>query len=442
MRIPASVSSYSATLCQDLHAYPAIAATFRTCFPNALASTTEVLADGTTFVFTGDIAAMWLRDSTAQLHPYLPLAATDPDMRDLLRGLIRRQAAYVRIDPYANAFKRAAAPTFPFHDTPTPDPWVWERKFELDSLCHPIILLHDYWQTTGDSSIFDGQMLAMLGTIIQTLLTEHDHAGRSTYTFARSDPVGPYDQLPNGGRGYPLHSCGLLWSGFRPSDDVCTLNYNIPANMLAVVALGYASALLARFYPDSSLRQDADHLRRSVDAAIQQFGVYAHPQFGPLYGYEVDGAGKVLLMDDANVPSLLAIPYFGYRHADDPIYQNTRRFILSIANPYYAVGRFARGVGSPHTPPGYVWPIALAMQGLTSNDLAETTALVQMLSATTAGTQLMHESFHPDDPARYTRPWFAWANSLYSELVIHWASQAGLTQLPAPSSSVLSRNPL
>jgi meiotically up-regulated gene 157 (Mug157) protein len=141
----------------------------------------------------------------------------------------------------------------------------------------------------------------------------------------------------------------------------------------------------------------------------------------PVYAYEVDGRGGVLLADDANTPSLLALPLTGWCRADDPLYLATRDLVLSPANPYYYRGSAASGIGSPHTPEGHVWPIALAIQGLTSTDPAERRALLDLILATDDGTGAVHESFHADDPGVWTREWFSWANSMFCELALETA---------------------
>ena len=168
---------------------------------------------------------------------------------------------------------------------------------------------------------------------------------------------------------------------------------------------------------DDDLAAQALDLANQIDEGIQTYGLYEHPKYGTIYAYETDGFGHYNLMDDANSPSLLSIPYIGYAPADAPIYQNTRRFILSTDNPYYYEGEAAKGIGSPHTPYGYIWHISLIMQILTSTDPAEIRECLETLSRTHAGTGLMHEGFHCDDPSRFTRPWFAWANTLFAEML-------------------------
>ncbi len=419
----AAIYAVARDMKERLAAWPELAQLFASCYLNALETTTELLSDGSTFVFTGDIPALWLRDSTAQVAPYVSQAAHDADVRRLVRGLIKRHAFYLQRDPYANAFHRQ--PGDPGHpgDVPQPGPWVWERKFELDSLCYPLKLCQAYWDATHERATFDAEVHEMLRTIVRVLRTEQEHERSSAYTFERPEPWAPYDTLSHGGRGSPTSWTGMVWSGFRPSDDACTFGYLIPANMFAVVTLGYAARLARDLFDDSALADEAAALQAEIDRGIQRYGIVEHPHYGRIYAYETDGFGNHTLLDDANIPSLLSMPYLGYRSTADDVYRNTRRFVLSARNPYYVEGRVARGIGSPHTPSGYVWPLALAMQGLTAEGEAERTDVLRMLVASAAGTGLMHESFHPDDPQQFTRPWFAWANSLFAELVLRWVEQ-------------------
>ncbi|THF85277.1 glycoside hydrolase family 125 protein [Deinococcus sp. KSM4-11] len=426
-----AVHRLMAQMQRELQDRPQLAQTFANCFPNTLDTTVKLLDDGTSFVFTGDIPAMWLRDSSAQVSHYLPLARHDPDLRRLISGLIRRQAMYLAIDPYANAFN--AQPDGSGHgaDQPPQGPWVWERKFELDSLCYPVSLLFRYWRATDDRDVFTPEVVQMLHTVLDVMGTEQRHE-TSAYRFERPDPWLPSDTLSHGGRGAPVAYTGMVWSGFRPSDDACTYGYLIPANMFAVVVLGQLAELARDVLNDPALAGRAEKMQAEIERGIQTYGVVEHPTHGRMYAYETDGLGHHVLMDDANVPSLLSVPYLGYRPADDPTYLNTRRFVLSSDNPYYFQGLHAAGVGSPHTPGGLIWPIALAMQGLTSTDPDERHRLLDMLERTTAGTAYMHESFHPDDPATFTRPWFAWANSLFAEFVVASIPVPDIQDAPEP----------
>ena len=405
---------------RELARWPELSALFARCYPNTLETTVEMDGDGTAFIITGDIPAMWLRDSSAQVAPYLALADRDPDVGRLIRGLIQRQTDCILCDPYANAFNRESSGAGHAGDRPAADPRVWERKFELDSLCYPIQLWHSYWRVTGDSTIFADRIHLALRTILDVMRVEQRHDRDSVYRFERPDPQDPKDTLPRDGRGTPTTYTGMVWSGFRPSDDRCVYGYLIPANMFAVVVLGYAAEIAQELYGDPDLALQADGLRADIDNGIQTHGIVNHERYGKIYAYETDGYGHHNLMDDANVPSLLSIPYLGYRPATDEVTRNTRRFVLSRDNPYYYEGRYARGIGSPHTPRGYIWPIALTMQGITALDRAEQDEIVRMLVNTTAGTTYMHESFDPDQPTRFTRPWFAWANSLFGQFIVAW----------------------
>jgi meiotically up-regulated gene 157 (Mug157) protein len=347
-------------------------------------------------------------------------AAADDDIRRTVRGVIRRQAMYVALDPYANAFNESPNGQGHQGDIPRSGPWIWERKWELDSLCHPIRLLHLYWEATRDSMVFDEAVHTMLVTAVETMRAEQ-RPEDSPYRFVRPDPEQPTDTLVNEGRGPVCGYTGMVRSAFRPSDDACTYGFLVPANMFAVVVLGYLERFAQEIYGDSRLAEDAARLRAEIDAGIQRHAVVHHSAHGAVYAYETDGLGNHLLMDDANIPSLLSIPYLGYRPASDPTYRNTRAFVLSSGNPYYVEGAHARGVGSPHTPPGQVWPLSLIMQGLTSTDASERDELLTVLAATTAGTGYVHESFDPDDPGVFTRPWFGWANSLFAQFAMEVA---------------------
>jgi len=409
-----------AEVTRALAQWPKLAEVFAQCMPNTLETTIHTDAAGT-FVVTGDIDAMWLRDSSAQVQPYIRFTRDNPDLKALIANLIRRQAYYLQIDPYANAFNQTANGRGHQTDRTKMSPWVWERKFELDSLCYPVHLLHSYYQVTEDAAIFNADIYGMFMRIIETMRIEQQHDARSQYTFERLN-CPPSDTLPFGGRGTPTAYTGMIWSGFRPSDDACQFGYLIPSNMFAAVTLKYMAHFVHDHYHDSELVQKAETLRNEITAGICAYGMVDHSHHGRIYAYETDGAGHYVLIDDANVPSLLSLPYLGCCLADDPIYRNTRAFVLSTDNPYYHTGTFAAGIGSPHTPSGYIWPIGLIMQGLTSSDRTEQHKLLEMLITTTAETNFMHESFNPNAPEQFTRAWFAWANSLLGEFIYRWAT--------------------
>ncbi|WP_030182748.1 glycoside hydrolase family 125 protein [Streptomyces violaceorubidus] len=394
---------------------PRLGQTLTRCLDDTLARTIRPMPDGTAFVVTGDIPAMWLRDSSTQMMPYLALLTDDPALQDLLLAVLRRQFRQIAHDPYANAFN--AEPSGQAHDPADlcEDPWVWEQKYEVDSLALPLLLAHRFWLASGRTDHVPGT-LRTARTAIAVWRTEQDHERLSTYRFRRRNGP-PSDTLPNAGRGTSVARTGMTWSGFRPSDDACAFGYNIPANLCAAAALDGTAELAHRAH-DTELAEDAARLAAELRAATVRHGTVRHPDFGPMYAYEVDGNGNAVLMDDANMPGLLSLPLVADIPTTDPVYLATRRFVLSPANPTWHRGAAAEGIGSPHTPDGHIWPIALAVQGLTSNDTAERMGALTTLLSTDAGTGQMHESFHKDDPGRFTRPWFSWANAMYAELAL------------------------
>ncbi|MCR5429479.1 MAG: glycoside hydrolase family 125 protein [Lachnospiraceae bacterium] len=364
------------------------------------------------FIITGDINAMWLRDSSAQVCHYMPFAGKYPEVAGLIASLIRRQQICILRDPYANAYLEWPGAVSEWtKDRCGMVAGDWERKYETDSLSYHILLVNNYIRYTGDASILDERELKVLDRIISLWELETDHENRSEYTFERTRKNGMYAGLARNGRGTPLARTGMTWSGFRPSDDPCEYGYNIPENLFAATVLKYIEGML------SSLASRAGALRRSVEDGVNEHGTINHPEFGKIYVYETNGLGNHILMDDPNVPSLLALPYLGVCAPDDEVYRNTRRFILSDRNPWYYSGSAASGTGSPHTPEGYIWPIGLIIQGFTSTDPDERMSLLRTLVETDASTLSMHESFDVNDPARYTRSWFAWADSLFAEYV-------------------------
>lgn len=367
------------------------------------------------FVRTGDIEAMWLRDSAAQVRPYLAVAA-EPEVYAALAAVVRRHVTCVLTDAYANAFNDGASGAHGEpHDLPTPGPWVWERKYELDSLSAPIQLAYALWKASGKVEHLDERFRETARRILDLWRLEQDHTA-SDYRFIR--PFGPFasDSLPGGGAGGPVARTGMTWSGFRPSDDRCAYGYLVPANALASTSLCGLAEIARVVWRDDTLAEACEALSAEIDAGILAYGVESRAG-GDVLAYEVDGLGGRYLGDDANLPSLLSLPLSGWIKADDPLYTRTRAFLLSEANPAYYSGRYASGIGSPHTPDMHVWPMAIATAGLTGSE-EDAIASLEVLVATTGGTGLMHESFHVDDPTVFTRPWFGWANAMFSELAM------------------------
>ena len=399
---------------------PELAWLFENCYPNTLDTTVNYsVKDGRpdTFVITGDINAMWMRDSSAQVWPYLPLIKEDNELRSLIKGVLNRQAACVLIDPYANAFN--AGPTGSEWDTDrtTMKPELHERKWEVDSLCYPVRLAYHYWKTSGDNSFFDEQWQRAGKLILATFKVQQRKDGRGPYHFQRQTEIAS-DTAPNGGYGNPVKPVGLICSIFRPSDDATIFPFLIPSNYFAVVSLKQMAEMYLAIGNDSKTANECEALAAEVHQAIEKYGTKQHPVYGKVLAYEVEGFGNQLFMDDANVPCLLALPYLGALSNHDPLYQNTRRMVLSSTNPYFFKGKAAEGVGGPHVGMNYIWPMSIIMRALTSTDKNEIIKCVNWLKTTHANTGFMHESFNKDDPADFTRKWFAWANTLFGELVI------------------------
>lgn len=399
---------------------PYLAWMFENCFPNTLDTTVhfrELNGKPDTFVYTGDIHAMWLRDSGAQVWPYVQLANEDEKLKDMLEGVIRRQFMCINIDPYANAF----------NDGPVGGDWqsdmtdmkkeLHERKWEIDSLCYPIRLAYHYWQVTGDASIFDSVWMEAIANVVKTFKEQQRKDGVGPYRFQRRTERA-LDTLNNNGNGAPVKPVGLIVSSFRPSDDATTLQFLVPSNFFAVTSLRKAAQILTEVNKNETLAKECTDLAMEVETALKKYATYNHPKFGTIYAFEVDGFGNHLLMDDANVPSLLAMAYLGDVDIDDPIYQNTRRFVWSDSNPYFFKGKAGEGIGGPHVAYDMVWPMSIMMKAFTSQCDEEIKLCVEMLMRTDAGTGFMHESFHKDDPKVFTRAWFAWQNTLFGELII------------------------
>lgn len=388
---------------------------FSNCFDNTLETTVKLTEAEDIFVITGDIPAMWLRDSSAQIKPYLVIANQDPKIKEMIQGLLERQVKCILIDPYANAFNETENGACYHQDITEMNGWIWERKYEVDSLCYPIELAYLLWKKTGETNHFTKEFKQAAETIIKLFKTEQRHEN-STYRFERFGER-PEDTLSNNGLGEPCGYTGMTWSGFRPSDDSCTFNYLVPANMFAVVILGYLAEIFEEIYHEKTAVEEANQLKEEINRGIEEWGIVEH-EGKKVYAYEVDGLGNYVLMDDANVPSLLAAPYLGYCEIDDAIYQQTRAVLLSEKNPYYYEGNYLKGIGSEHTPKEYVWPIALAIQGLTTNKKAEKIELLNKLVETEAGTNYMHEGINVNNPNEYTREWFSWANMMFCELLL------------------------
>jgi len=400
---------------------PKLAWMFENCFPNTLDTTvTHRMKDGApdTFVITGDIHAMWLRDSSAQVTPYLPLAPRDEALQTMINGVIRRQAACVCIDPYANAFNESATGSEWEKDLTDMKPELHERKWEIDSLCYTVRLAYHYWKITGDTSAFDATWQRATRLIHQTFVEQQRKTDRGPYNFQRMTER-QLDTLSNDGWGNPVRPVGLIVSSFRPSDDATTLGFLIPSNLFAILSLRQLAEMHTAITGNRAFAAQCTALANEVEAAVNTHGIVQRAGYGKVYAFETDGFGNHLCMDDANVPSLLSLPYLGCCQATDPLYQATRRLIWSPNNPYFFAGAAAEGIGGPHIGYDYIWPMSIIMRAMTSIDDNEIRRCVRTLRDTDGGAGFMHESFHKDDAAKFTRKWFAWANTLFGELIVN-----------------------
>jgi uncharacterized protein len=394
---------------------------FGNCFPNTLDTTVDfAMVNGRpdTYVITGDIDAMWQRDSSAQVWPYLPLMAEDLQLQRLIAGVINRQTRNTLLDPYANAFYKDPSQVSEWKtDLTEMKPGVHERKWEVDSLCYTIRLAHGYWKTSRDEAPFDDAWHEAMATIVRTFREQQRKNDPGPYHFQRRTKY-QADTLAGLGYGNPAKPVGMIFSMFRPSDDATIFPFLVPANFFAVVSLRQAAEMLEQISHDAMLAGECRALADEVQSALRQHAIVHHATLGQVYAYEVDAYGNHNCIDDGNVPSLLSLPYLGVLKPEDKIYRNTRRLVLSDANPYYCQGKAANGPGGPHVGRGMIWPLGLIVQGLTSTNDAEIKQCLTTLQKTHAGTGFMHEAFNKDDSTQFTRPWFAWANTIFGELLL------------------------
>ncbi|MHB9054894.1 MAG: glycoside hydrolase family 125 protein [Paludibacteraceae bacterium] len=400
---------------------------FENCFPNTLDTTvfySESKGRPFTYVITGDIDAMWLRDSSAQVFPYIDFMNEDSNLQKLIAGVINQQSLFILKDPYANSFYNDDKKnTIWKSDHTEMKPGVHERKYELDSLCYPIRLAYAYWKKTKDTSPFDNHWKKSIETILKVCKEQQRKEGPGPYNFRRTSEWA-IDAVPMGGAGYRVNPVGLICSTFRPSDDATIFPFLIPSNFFAVVSLKQASEMIREITNDTQLADELIALSDEVREALNRYSVVNHPRYGAIYAFEIDGFGSAYLSDDANVPNLLSLPYLGAVERDDVIYENTRKFVWSDNNPFFFKGKAAEGIGGHHNGSDMIWPMSIIMKALTSNSEKEIQQCIQALQATHAGTGFMHESFHKDNSNKFTRHWFAWANTLFGELLWKTYKQA------------------
>lgn len=370
-----------------------------------------------TFIITGDIKAMWLRDSANQLQSYVSLLEPSSDgdsLASLYRGVINLQSRYILYDPYCNAYQppiesgiKPSVNTAGVEDVVTPtysNKTVFECKYELDSLAAFLEISRNYYNATGDIDFFKKyKWVATVEKIMDTaegeMIPTYQSDGKVNelpYTFARGSDVGTQ---------YPVNSgTGLIRSSFRPSDDWTIFQFLIPSNMMFSSLLEPCSEIASKI-GESDLAKRMSDLSSSLRTAIQNYAIFSSSKYRDIYAYEVTGYMDQNFMDDANIPGLLSAPVYGFLDIDDQVYQSTRKFLLSADNPYYMHGPVISAIGGPHDGPGYAWPMASIVRILTSNDDHEITQQLQELVSSTDGLGLMHESINTFNESDWTREW-------------------------------------
>lgn len=393
---------------------------FENCFPNTLDTTVFLKAKGAnpdTYVITGDIDAMWLRDSTAQIWPYLQFMKADPALQNLIAGVIHRQTRCILKDPYANAFYDDESKVSEWKDDITDmKPGIHERKWEIDSLCYPIRLAHRYWKLSNDASPFNDAWKQGIRSTLTVFKEQQRKDGKGPYSFQRKTSWAT-DGVPLSGYGYPGKPVGLIYSAFRPSDDAQVFPFLIPANFFAVISLKQAAEMVFAITKDAALQKELLALATEVEQALKVYAQTEHPQYGKIFAYEVNALGSYNVMDDANIPSLLSLPYLGAVEKEDKVYQATRKYLLSEENPFFFRGKAGEGIGGPHAGMDMIWPLSIIIRGITSVDDAEIKKCIAILKASHGATGFMHESFHKNDATNFTRKWFAWANTIFGEFL-------------------------
>eukprot|EP01006_Ploeotia_vitrea_P044901 TRINITY_DN66882_c4_g7_i1.p1 TRINITY_DN66882_c4_g7~~TRINITY_DN66882_c4_g7_i1.p1 ORF type:complete len:466 (+),score=28.41 TRINITY_DN66882_c4_g7_i1:99-1400(+) len=354
---------------------PELAVIFTNCLPNPLDTTVNYTKNGygegvpDTFVITGDIPAMWLRDGMFQVWPYIKYANQDEHLKDMLRGVINRMAASILIDHYANAYNYADEGSPWQHDTrfPPMNKKLWEGKYELDTLLSVLRMSNGYYAETKDLTPFKRtDWVKAVSTILDTIEYEQtptlDSFKLPRYFFAR-DTETPTDTLEHM-VGWPAAWTGMAKTAFRPSDDAAKYPFLVPINAMATRELGLIADLLTTL-GQPKLAAKAKKLRAEIQTGLDTWGIVNHTLFGRIYSYETDGYASWNFMDDANT-GLLSLPYLGILSPKDEVYNATRQFILSEHNPYWFKGTAGSGVGSPHTKLLWAWPMGITMQAFTS----------------------------------------------------------------------------
>jgi hypothetical protein len=403
---------------------PELAWLFENCFPNTLDTTVfykEVNGKPYTHIITGDINAMWLRDSTCQVWPYIRYANKDKKLKKMIEGLINWQVECVLVDPYANAFKKDVSEHSIWADdfTEMKDE-LHERKWEINSLLFVIRLCYQYFKVTKDSSAFDAAWEKAMLLIVSTLKEQQRFENPGPYTFRRiSIKYNSYEPIPNNGYGRPTRKNGMIHATHR-QDDPCVFPLYVPDNLMAIVELKHLAEMFRVISENEKAARSCEIMAKQIDKGVKEDAIIEHKVFGKMYAFEVDGYGSRILEEESTVPNLMCLPYIGACDVNDPVYQNTRRWLLSDWNPQFVKGKKDEGMGSTHypRPPQLIWPLSTISRALTTNDDKEIRLCVEQLKRSNAGTGFIHETYVPDKPSEFTRAWFSWVNTYFAEMIL------------------------
>ncbi|KAK3701776.1 hypothetical protein LTR37_015296 [Vermiconidia calcicola] len=387
------------------------------------------------FIITGDINAMWVRDSANQIAPYKAvLKDKKDDIASIFRGALNLQARYLIQSPYCNAFQPPPESGMNrntnggrYRVTPSyDDNVVYTCNFELDDWGGFLQLSHDYFNKTQDLDFFSKFQWTHA---IQSILSAARAMQQPTYgpdgewippaySF-QSYTMSAAGTQGNNGFNSPVNYTGMVRSPFRPSDDSAIYDFGIAANMMLARYLESTSSIMSKL-PNApqGLAKEMIDMAAEVSNGIEQFGIVPGPKGQKIYAYEVDGYGGRNLMDDANIPSLLSAPYLGYLDKYDQTYLRTRAFVLSRSNPWYCSGSVISAIGSPHIRPCAVWPMSKIMQAMTTDDYWEVVGAIKEVLGSTNGLGLIHESVDANDESNWSRQWFTWANGLFGQLIM------------------------
>ncbi|KAH8827769.1 Six-hairpin glycosidase-like protein [Flagelloscypha sp. PMI_526] len=442
MRPPAECRTFSSVAVEEVIANmtsrlkdPDLARLFENTFPNTLDTTVKYFNkdQNLAFIITGDITAQWLRDTANQFAHYLPLLSLDQELAALVKAVINNEARYVAEYPYCGSFQPPPESGLsPSHNDwadgvtvnpPVNNQTVFECKYELDSLCGFLKLSRGYYNRTQDASFINDNWKSAIDQVFRVINEQSQASFDENWNWVSyynwtggNGALSP--RVPNGGNGEPKGKNGLVGTHHRPSDDISTYAFLTPANAMLSVELDHLASMLDAVGQLSNISTQAKEWSERISKAVWDTTLVDN-----VFAYETNGLGSRYVMDDANVPSLLSLPYLGFLKKDHPAYLATKKVVLSRQNPYYAEGASWKGVGGPHVDPWHPWPMASISAIFGSDDDEEILDLLYRVANNTGGLGLIHEAVSIYNSSVWTRPWFAWANSYFAEMLLDLADR-------------------